>query len=323
MMRYFHLATCVILALQCSTSLCFVVVLPFHELQRTTRQVLSNGFPGTIEFSTGPGCPALNSSRRQKFDSTPLRRRLRSSFATWPPLQTFLKTGKSIAGFFRARRLSNTKAALVCDTEKESTDEVTAADDSIAIPLPQGPRWAVAHPSIDLSGTWKPIITTEFQREYNQYLTNCGTTMFFRQVCLKFCSTTREIIEQLEDGRVVHLNAQSPAGGWKRSLISSGADGATESFEAVHSEFLDPDKELVKVEAWWEDQGRIHKSVLREKAGVQGGVFETLRYLTKKDDETDQAILVTESTFHPSPKHLSKPSSKFKPAFVRWQYEKE
>ena len=81
-------------------------------------------------------------------------------------------------------------------------------------------------------------------------------------------------------------------------------------------------EELVKVEAWWEDQGRIHKSILRDKAGVAGGTFETLRYLTHKED-TDQAILVTESTFHPSPEHLSKASSKFKPAFIRWEYEKE
>ena len=194
--------------------------------------------------------------------------------------------------------------------------------DTVDADLPKGPRWAVAHPDTDLSGTWKPIITSEFQDQYEEYLTNCGTTFVFRKVCLKFCSTTRETIEQVEDGRVLHFHAKSPAGVWKRSLISSGADASRDDYEAVHAEFLDPDREMVKVEAWWEDQGRVHKSVLRNKPKVCGGEFETLRYLTE-DEETGKLLLVTDSTFHPSPEHVNNPSCKFKPAFVRWKYELE
>ena len=97
----------------------------------------------------------------------------------------------------------------------------------------------------------------------------------------------------------------------------------------AYAEFLDPDKEKVKVEAWWEENGTVHRSVLRNKPSVGGGEFETLRYLSTNKDgnatdddhgeaSTDHNILITESIFHPSESSIA--NGKFKPAHVRWEY---
>lgn len=197
--------------------------------------------------------------------------------------------------------------------------------------LPEGSRWEVAHPDIDLSGTWRPIITPEFLKKYDEYLTHCGSSYLFRQLCLKFCSTTRETITQQDDGRILEIDGRTPAGNWKRSLISSGASATSPQFQVAYAEFLDPDKERVQVEAWWEKDGSVHHSILRNKPSVGGGEFDTLRYLSSCDNtssvnndgvtEPNKVILVTESTFHPSSEHLNNPSSsKFKPAHIRWEY---
>jgi len=201
-----------------------------------------------------------------------------------------------------------------------SSSSSSFSSPSLSMDLPKGSRWAIANPTTDLSGTWRPIITDDFKRQYDEYLTNCGTTYVFRKVCLNFCSSTREQIEQQDQGRVLKLTGSSPAGTWKRSLLSSGADGARNDFQAVQSEFLDPDKELVKAESWWEDEGRVLKSFLRGKPGVDGGEFESQRYLEIAEDGT--VVLVCESTFHPSPRHLQQSDSKFKPAHVQWRYQK-
>jgi hypothetical protein len=108
----------------------------------------------------------------------------------------------------------------------KSVPEINVTDDTGELSelplLPSGPRWAVSHPKIDLSGTWKPIITADFLKQYDEYLENCGTTYFFRQLCLKFCTMTRETITQLDNGRTLELFGKTPAGSWRRSLISSG-----------------------------------------------------------------------------------------------------
>jgi hypothetical protein len=210
----------------------------------------------------------------------------------------------------------NTTAATRPTTTTRNEEE------SVVLPLlPKGPRWAMAHPSIDLTGTWAPMIDSEFQSLYGKYLENCGTSLVFRQLCLNFARVTRERIDQVEQGRLLHLHGQSPAGGWKRTLISSGADHDQETFEPLQAEFLDPDKEMVQVEAWWEEQGTVHKSWLRNKPGVAGGEFESTRYL--KTNPTDGTVeLICESIFHPAEHDRNNPSSRFKPGFVRWRYRR-
>lgn len=248
---------------------------------------------------------------------------LRASFqARWDRLRTSLSR----------RTTTNNDVEKASTTVEKITSSSSSTGQSTQTDLPKGSRWAVAHPNVDLSGTWKPIITADFLKQYDEYLANCGASYFFRQLCLKFCSTTRETITQAQDGRILELNGQTPAGSWKRSIISSGAESSSSNeYDVQYAEFLDPDKELVQVEAWWEEQGSIHKSILRNKPTVRGGEFETLRYLnnntkggndatTVSDDSNSlkQTTLVTESIFRPGAS--SGKDSKFKPTYIRWEY---
>ena len=77
----------------------------------------------------------------------------------------------------------------------------------------------------------------------------------------------------------------------------------------------DPDGDIVQVEAWWEQEGTVHKSWLRDKPSVYGGAFETSRYMESEN------VLVCESKFHPS--STAPASKKFKYGHVIWKYKRE
>mmetsp|Transcript_2509 Transcript_2509/g.5463 ORF Transcript_2509/g.5463 Transcript_2509/m.5463 type:complete len:345 (+) Transcript_2509:131-1165(+) len=250
-------------------------------------------------------------------------------------LRTSIRSGWDRFKSLLSRRNKNddTPTTIVSFRSSRAVGELTSplSVQSMEAKLPKGPRWAMAHPDVDLSGTWKPIITADFLKQYDEYLEGCGTSYFFRQLCLKFCSMTRETITQKEEGRILELDGQTPAGSWKRSLISSGAESSyNDDYDVEYSEFLDPDKERVQVEAWWEERGSVHKSILRNKRTVEGGEFETLRYLnnntgcnatTVSDDarSSEQPTLVTESIFRPGDSSTDK---KFKPTSIRWEYKR-
>jgi hypothetical protein len=180
---------------------------------------------------------------------------------------------------------------------------------------PQGTRWAISANTTDLSGTWKPIVTTEFKKQYDEYLQNCSESVFFRKVVLNTLGLTVDEIKQKEHGRNLTITGRNPAGSWARTLIASGADNNNTDFDPVYVEIKDPDADKVNVEAWWELDGAVHKSILRGKPRVQGGEFETLRYL----EGNDTNVLVTESSFRPSP---GGKATSFRPGSIKWRYER-
>jgi hypothetical protein len=333
----FIITTCiVILQLSCSLVLSLslltqssslpprsLVISTFTESIRSS-QIKQDGYPSLSSrlddrredlSDDGDDSPRTNGlSQRLNVFASSIRKSLRSA---WNRLKLSLADEVDLKG------LTATKVVWSA-AEMSVTD-----DDDTGDSLPTGMRWAVAHPKIDLSGTWKPIVTADFLKQYDEYLSSCGATFFFRQLCLKFCSMTRETITQIDDGRILELDGKTPAGSWKRLLVSSGADFSSSTFDVKYSEFFDPDKDLVQVEAWWEDQGRVHRSILRNKQTVDGGEFETLRYLSDclcchGNDSNGTATrvtaltLVTESTFRPK----STASSQFKQAHIRWEYSR-
>jgi hypothetical protein len=177
---------------------------------------------------------------------------------------------------------------------------------------PPGPRWAIPARTTDLSGTWRPVITPAFKKEYEKYLENLGQSFAFRTLCLNFVGLTRETITQ--DGTLLNIRGTTPIGVWDRTLVSSGSNLTNAEYEPFNVTFLDPDKDLVDVEAWWEDGGTVHKSWLRGKPRVNGGEFESTRYLENNN------TLICESLFHPP--NGTKANS-FRPAFVKWRFERE
>ncbi|CAJ1964937.1 unnamed protein product [Cylindrotheca closterium] len=172
-------------------------------------------------------------------------------------------------------------------------------------------RSVTAASHVDLSGIWRPIVTPHFKAQYDQYLQNCSQSFMFRKVVVNGISLQKETISQLENGANLQIVASNPAGNWNRTLVASSAQ------DPRNVTMQDPDGDRVEVEAWWEDDGKVHKSWLRNKPRVLGGAFETARYLSKEDPN----ILICDSVFHPNP---DAPASKgFKYGRVLWQFRRE
>lgn len=201
-------------------------------------------------------------------------------------------------------------------TIEEVTDDnvvVVDDDDDDTVSLsttPMSTRQATASPNTDLSGTWTPIVTSTFKSEYDDYLKNCSQSFVFRKVVVNGIEYQRETIRQLDNGQSLEIIAQNPAGNWNRTLVAS------DNNNPLNTTIVDPDKDTVNVEAWWEDNGTKHKSVLGGKPRLNGGVFETVRYLDKEDED----VLVCESTFLPS--ELEGSSSSFKYGRVIWRFRR-
>ncbi|KAL3930943.1 MAG: hypothetical protein SGBAC_011538 [Bacillariaceae sp.] len=195
----------------------------------------------------------------------------------------------------RDDELGDKEAIEVEEEEEEETDD----------------RSVTAASHVDLSGTWRPIVTPQFKVEYDQYLQNCSQSFMFRKVVVNGISLQKETIHQLEDGTDLQIIASNPAGNWNRTLVASS------SKDPANVTMQDPDGDTVQVEAWWENDGKVHKSWLRNKPRLLGGAFETARYLSEEDPN----ILMCDSIFHPAPD--SPPSKGFKYGRVMWQFRRE
>ena len=160
---------------------------------------------------------------------------------------------------------------------------------------------------VNLSGTWRPIVTSEFKKQYDSYLINCCESLLFRKVVVNGIGLQKEIINHIIETGDLEIIATNPAGNWNRTLISSDADNP------LNATIIDPDGDAVQVEAWWTENGTRHKSLLQGKPRVEGGVFETVRYL-----ESDN-VLVCDSSFHP----CASSSKKFKYGNVVWKFQRD
>eukprot|EP00980_Cylindrotheca_fusiformis_P028465 scaffold22602_cov154-Cylindrotheca_fusiformis.AAC.5 len=130
---------------------------------------------------------------------------------------------------------------------------------------------------VDFSGIWRPIVNSDFKDRYDDYLKNCSQSFMFRKVIVNGISTQKETFRHLDGGENLQIIASNPVGNWNRTLVAS-----TES-SPKNVTIKDPDGDKVQVESWWEQDGRVHKSWLREKPRVKGGEFETARYMESDD----------------------------------------
>jgi hypothetical protein len=255
----------------------------------------------------------------------------------WTRIPRMLKTVSKT--FFARQTRKNISSAVDVDTENQGSvygaavleENPAQVSGPATTPFqPRGTRWAMAANTSQLSGNWRPIVTPAFRKTYDEYLQNCSEPLLPRKLITSLLHTTREVIDH--NGRNLTITSTNPAGTWSRTLVSSGAENTVnnkDEYDVVLSEIIDPDKESVTVESWWEDHGTVHRSVLRGKSRVRGGTFETLRYLEKNDssssrdtviDEGNKVddILIVESFFHPSPE-----SQGFRNGHVQWRYERE
>ncbi len=202
--------------------------------------------------------------------------------------------------------------ALEVDDIPSTTTAATAAT-AATTSLPKGNRWAISAPDVDLSAVWKIVVDDKFKEEYDNYLKNLGQPALVRSIAVNIVELTTEEVVQGDDGRTLSIKGKNLRGVWERTLISSGADYDhdfnEEEDEHDRVDIITADKEKVLAEAWWEEEGTVHRSYLRGVKKYGGGDFESRRYL-KDGGET----LVCESVFHPSEGK--------EPAVIKWTFTK-
>jgi len=181
-------------------------------------------------------------------------------------------------------------------------------DSGSAKTSPPGERWAVADRSTDLSGDWSLIVTDEFKKMYDKYLTDLGQPSLVRSIAVGIVGLTSETITQQNSGRELVIKGNNPRGWWERTLVASGTDENNSDFEPVLVEIDTADSERVMSESWWEKDGTVHKSFLRGIKKYGGGSFESSRY---KDGD----IYVCDTIFHPIDD--SRPE-----AILTWRFKK-
>jgi len=181
--------------------------------------------------------------------------------------------------------------------------------------LPTNTRSKTCAHHTDLSGSWTLVIADNFLLEYDNYLTALGINYFVRKVALQVIYQTTEVIEQSsEGGTELRIIGSNPKGVWDRTLIASNGvkvennDG--DKFTHERFQTTTAEGEDIMSEAWWEEGGTVHRSILLDAASKYGGGdFESKRFL----DAEDNYICV--STFHPQTEGM-------KPVSITWKYSR-
>jgi len=209
---------------------------------------------------------------------------------------------------------SNTQLKDEIDGGDTSSAPEPSESKHVTALLPSGNRWAISAPDVDLSATWKIVVSDEFKKAYDLYLKNLGQPSIVRSIAVSIVELTTEEITQSDKGRSLCIKGKNLRGVWDRTLVASGSDYENDFDETLHEHtFVDlvtADKERVKAEAWWEDNGTVHRSYLRGGKKYGGGDFESRRYL-----ENDGNTLICESTFHPKEEGTE-------PAVIKWTFNR-
>ena len=208
--------------------------------------------------------------------------------------------------------IQDTKGDTLIQEEDKGKEEKVSNVSGI-ISLPKGEKWAVSSPDVDLSGKWKIIVSDEFKKDYDLYLTNLGQPSLVRSIAVSIVDMTTEEVIQSDNGRALSIKGKNLRGVWDRTLLASGSDLDVEHRENdVHMKIplVTADKENVEAEAWWENNGTVHRSWLRGIKKYGGGDFESRRYLIDGGKK-----LVCESEFHPQARDKEN-------AVITWIFER-
>lgn len=202
------------------------------------------------------------------------------------------------------------------EPEPESTSEnkiESTKSKSQTQTKPNGDRWAISAPHIDLSGNWKIVVDEKFKEEYDLYLKNLGQPSLVRSIAVSIVEMTTEEVVQGDGGRSLLIKGRNLRGVWDRTLFASGSDYDSDfdvgSQDHDQIDLITADNEKVKAEAWWEENGTVHRSYLRGLKKYGGGDFESRRYL-----EDGGNIFICESVFHPKDGKEQ--------ALVTWKFQK-
>ncbi|KAL3906834.1 MAG: hypothetical protein SGILL_009116 [Bacillariaceae sp.] len=199
---------------------------------------------------------------------------------------------------------------------------------------------------LDLSGTWKPIVTYDFLEAYDNFLKACGESYWMRKLLVNAVSMQTQQVRQYGQGKRLEIVDIHPMARWNRTIVASGMNLSPlhqrYGYEEYVNTMIDPQGNEMVITAHWCNNGTVHKSALKtSKRRLQDAWLETNRFLTKvassteddvepetglnavsSDSQSSEYILVCESIFHPPPASASNENGNLRPASIVWKYER-
>lgn len=219
---------------------------------------------------------------------------------------------------------------------------------------------------VDLTGRWRPskTISTKDLQDYDQFLKACCSdqiSYWTRQLLSSYSVVSRQefVVNQFDDGRRLEFVDIHPLSSkvWNRTIVTSKSpendllgDNTSTNGRSDDSNLHDdgsyvnqlkgPQGNPVLVEAYWEEDGTVHTSLLqkvndgtieKEDADNQGWL-QTKRYLfpgpdsleTQQNEDDDKTVMVVETTYHSTlyPTEKAKRGDLESSARVVWRWEK-
>jgi len=255
---------------------------------------------------------------------------------------------RSIADFFRQE-----KAATSANITREDVTSLpgTRSDpflfSSTSPTLPQlQPIIEIsshADPQVDLTGRWRPATSISRQdlMDYDKFLIACCSdqiSYWTRKLLTSSSIVSRQefVVKQLDEERIVEFTDIHPLSSkvWNRNIVtsrnpwnSSGSrlgknspamaredDVRLDSYRSYVNQLKDPQGDPVLIEAYWQENGTVHTSLLRKvvndndgDGSATRGWLQTRRYLfsgknyleTHKEDlEEKKRVMVVETTYY-------------------------
>ena len=184
-----------------------------------------------------------------------------------------------------------------------------------------------ADPRVDLTGRWRPskTISTQDLNDYDNFLKACCSdqlSYWTRTLISSSSIVSRQelVVKQLDGGRVLEIVDIHPLTSrhYNRTIVTSknteNSKMLHDDYQAYENRLKDPRGNPILIEAYWQENGTVHTSLVRQ---VDGGDtsddrnsdewLQTKRYLFSekdhfKDNEVDQEgktrMMVVETTYH-------------------------
>ena len=193
---------------------------------------------------------------------------------------------------------------------------------------------------VDLTGRWRPANTISAQdlTDYDEFLKACCSdkiSYWTRQLLSSSSVVSRQefVVKQFDEGRILEFVDVHPLASnvWNRTIVTSTSpknnrlgknssamarqgDSKLDGRRSYANRIKGPQGNPVLVEAYWEENGTVHTSLLRmavnddngEVDSDNQGWLQTRRYLypgtshfeTRQHKEDKTRVMVVETTYH-------------------------
>ncbi len=242
---------------------------------------------------------------------------------------------------FATSKVQNNQIPLPRSISKLLRDEegilaINLSDEGLS-PTPSHLPASIELPSraaarVDLSGRWRPAqdISTQDLRDYGEFLTACCSdqiSYWTRQLLSSYSVVSRQefVVNQLDGGRRLEFVDVHPLSSvvWNRTIVTSERPENSlflgNNTKTIGTSYVNrlkgPQGDQVLVQAYWEEDGTVHTSLLRRVVDEQGekenaenqGWLQTKRYLfpgpdsletQQQNKDEDKRVMVVETTYH-------------------------